>query len=190
MIHDRDTIHDFVNGRSPGYDAVASWVDTTIYHHGWGHRVDRDDIRQDALSVLLRNFRNFRFEGGSLKSYVQTTCKNCCLQALRKSYKHEHESIEKANMVESGDDPSEYVERLEEYKEFLKVFTRIPSPCKRILVLRYVKSLDYSEIARRLNISEGLARVRAKRCLDRAQKTAGKLRKHSENELRNKGSGN
>lgn len=168
-------IQTFLLGQEPGYSLVKGWIDSVVYFNGWGQRIDAAELRQEAIVAVLQNLREEKFRGGSVKSYVYSTCKNLCLLALRRSYRNKTASIEGRDFASDAANPEEDLLKTEEYGVFSRVFSQLGQQCKKLLVLRIVKSLHFSEIASKMSITEGAARVRFFRCIEKARNLKEKL---------------
>ena len=171
-MDEHSIIQNFLNGKNPGYSTVKNWIDTVVFFHGWGNRIDPDDVKQDALTIVLKNLRDGRYQGQNLKGYVQSISKNTCLMALRRGYRSNTQSINDIEIPATTGNPEAQLLKEEEFSQFKTVFSQLSSLCKRILVLKFIRSLGYREIGDRLDLTEGTARVRLFRCLARARELA------------------
>jgi len=176
-IDDQSLIRSYLEGRNPGYSTFEKWVDSVIFFKGWGPRIDSADVKQETLTVLLQNLRAKRYEGGGLKSYIQSICKNLCLLALRKSYGSPTVPLDNAETLTSKNNPEDDLLKKEELRLFSDVFGRLSSICRKLLILRFKSVLGYAEIGKELQISEGAARVRLFRCLENARKIRVRIEK-------------
>jgi RNA polymerase sigma-70 factor (ECF subfamily) len=80
--------------------------------------------------------------------------------------------IEDENCVDPKPNPEEELAEKEERAIFLKIFRSLPLHCRELWQMVNYEKLRYSEIARRLNISEGTVKSRVARCKERASKLA------------------
>lgn len=171
-MDEKAIIGDFLVGKNPGYSTVLQWIESVLFFNGWGHRIDPADVRQEALSAVLINLRDDKYSGSGLKGYVQSTCKNLCLMALRRSYKSNCQSMEGIEVVDPAGTPETDLLKVEEYERLKQVFSQLSSLCKRLMILKVFKKLKYREIGNRLDLSEGNARLRFHRCLEKAKNLA------------------
>ena len=92
--------------------------------------------------------------------------------ALRRGYRSKTQSINDIEIPATTGNPEAQLLKEEEFSHFKTVFSQLSSLCKRILVLKFIRSLGYREIGDRLDLAEGTARVRLFRCLARARELA------------------
>ncbi len=175
-MNEQTLIGEFLANDSRATAQILEWVAEVIAFHGWGERVDPEEVRQETSLALVRNFRqgSYQSRGGGLKSYVQSVCKNQCLRALRRSYTRREVGIDNLELVSENPGPAEEYEAGERRRLYLRVMQSLELPCRRLLVWKYLKCYSHGEIARRLNVAVGTARVRLHRCLKEAIEKAKK----------------
>lgn len=166
-MNEQTLIGGFLANDSRATVQILEWVAEVIAFHGWGEKVDPDEVRQETCLALVRNFRqgSYQRRGGGLKSYVQSVCKNQCLRALRRSYARREVEIDNLELVSGNPGPEEAYEAGERRRLYLRIMQSLDLPCRRLLVWKYLNSFSHGEIARRLNVTVGTARVRLHRCL-------------------------
>jgi RNA polymerase sigma factor (sigma-70 family) len=170
----QEIIDSFLDGGSPGYQIVETWVERVVRTRGWG-RVSGEDVAQESLAILVANFRNNRYRGeGSLQGYVQRIAYIQCALAVRE--------IKRGSLVQedvtgcSGgariSTPEADALGQEELDIFVEVWMRLPDRCRRVLSGRFLDELSYKELAPRLGYSVGYCRRLKLECLRTAQKLA------------------
>lgn len=160
----------FLANQPEAIGVVASWARQVARHKAWGFE-SPEDIVQATLLALVTGFRDQRFTGGNLRAYVQRIAKNMCVSSYRRavvrrstvSVEVEPEAAKVAARVEC--DP----ERDLAVREIMR---RLDEACRRIIDLAYVRGHDRREIAQRLGINVGAARVKLFRCLETARAMA------------------
>jgi RNA polymerase sigma factor (sigma-70 family) len=168
-MKEKELIDTFLMGINPGFVTIQKWIDAIILAHAWGDKLDAQEIRQEVMSIVYQNLREGKYRGEGLKTYINSICKNNCLMSLRRSYRIKDVSIEDNEICSQDLNPGEQILQKEEYLIFRKVFEKLGFICKRILILKFIHSRSHREIADRLKISEGAARVRLLRCLEKAR---------------------
>lgn len=173
-MNEQTLIDGFLANDARAMAQILEWESEVIAFHGWGERVDSKDVCQETSLALVRNFRqgSYQSRGGGLKSYVQSVCKNQCLRALRRSYTRREVEIGNRELVSGNPGPDEEHEAGERRRLYLRVMRSLDLPCRRLLVWKYLNSCSHEEIAKRLKVTVGTARVRLHRCLKAAIKKA------------------
>jgi RNA polymerase sigma-70 factor (ECF subfamily) len=70
-------------------------------------------------------------------------------------------------MVSSGSSPSSHARRQELSSALTECLSRLPGPCREVLVLRHLEGLSFSEVADRMGRPPGAVRVLWLRALER-----------------------
>jgi RNA polymerase sigma factor (sigma-70 family) len=145
---------------------VTGWARSVIAHRVWGFE-SSDDIIQETLLALLRNFREGKFVGGDLRAYVRRIAKNLCISRHRKIRgRGAHIQLQEDDSFSSASGTAAAMECAAMVGRILR---GLGDACRRLMVLAYVEGLSRREIAERLGISEAAAKVRLFRCLEMAR---------------------
>jgi RNA polymerase sigma-70 factor (ECF subfamily) len=174
----RRLIADFLADSPAAITTVSGWARAVAVQRAWGFDTP-EDIVQSTLLALVRNLRAGRFEGDALRPYVRRIAKNLCVSSYRSRRRHGTEVPLGDGTPGNGDDGPAAVTPVAggldaEQRTFLdQVLASLDEPCREIILAAYVEGLDRKEIAEQLGISEGAARVRLFRCLERARQRAG-----------------
>jgi RNA polymerase sigma-70 factor (ECF subfamily) len=159
----------FLHDEREAVVTVTAWARAVADHRAWGFETP-DDIVQEVLLALVRNFRGGRFVGGDLRAYVRRITKNICVSSYRKARtRGTAVPLEEAAATVPGTDGEDAVRRA----EVKRILAGLDEPCRRLITLAYLHGLSRKEIARRFAISEGAAKVRLFRCLERARAMQG-----------------
>ena len=163
-------VADFLDNRPEAIATVTAWIRDVVRHRAWGFE-SPEDLVQGTLLALVRNFRSGRYAGGDLRAYVRRVAKNRCVSCYRKRRVRGHEVP--WNEADGGRElaaPDRQPEcdagrriRLE------RALASLGDDCRRLIGRAYGEGWSRSEIADDLGISEGAARVRLFRCLERAR---------------------
>lgn len=157
-------VEGFLDNQPAAVAVLAGWARQVAHHRAWGFE-SPEDIVQATLLTLVTSLREGRFQGGNLRAYVQRIAKNMCVSSYRRT------------LVRSGTIPLEDAARLpdpdagdrERELTLQQILARLDAACRRIIVMAYLQGLDRAEIARRLGINVGSARVKLYRCLATAR---------------------
>lgn len=146
-------------GRETGwrglYDGYAGYVFTICMRYGI-KETDKDDTVQEIFAQLFKSFSSFTGEAEALKPWVRGVAVNVCLQYLRSQrrgfvdYAAElpasHEALPNAALDEMATD------------DILRLIARLPEPHRSIFNLSVIEGFPYSDIAKRLRLSEANCR--------------------------------
>jgi RNA polymerase sigma factor (sigma-70 family) len=149
---------------------VSGWVREVVSHRAWG--LDSpDDLVQATLLALVCNFRAGRFAGGDLRAYVRRIAKNLCVSSYRRRRTRGREipwDVAGGGEELAVPDPRPEADA-ERRVRLERVLGSLGEKCRRLIGRAYVEGWSRREIADDLGISEGAARARLFRCLERAR---------------------
>jgi len=150
----------------PGAIATAArWAREITRHHAWGFE-SPEDVAQETLLALVRNLRDGRFTSGDFRAYVRRIAKNISISSYRRARVRATTIPLEEDMqpAAAGADA-----RVEHGASVGRILAGLDETCRRLIALAYLYGLSRREIAGRLGISEGAAKVRLFRCLERAR---------------------
>lgn len=163
----------FLDGAAEAVGTLAGWARGVTGHRAWGFE-SPEDIVQATLLALVQNLRGGRFTGGDLRAYVRRIAKNLCITSYRRARSRGTEvalddaegpaaaGLAAAGLAAAGIDA--------ERRALLnRILDGLDEACQRIIGLAYAQGLRRKEIAEHLGISEGAAKVRLFRCLEKAR---------------------
>jgi RNA polymerase sigma factor (sigma-70 family) len=167
--NERELIRGFLAGESPAYNTVDSWITSILSFRSWHHsiRAAKDDIRQEVLVALTENFRNNKYKGLGLKTYVSSVTKFICLKAYDR---HPVDSLESRDIPDVGNSELENIVRDEEFSVVREAISRSGERCRKMLAMRFYRELNHNQIAGTLQITSETSRQWLKRCLDKIRK--------------------
>jgi RNA polymerase sigma-70 factor (ECF subfamily) len=133
---------------------------------------EADDVVQETCRRALRRCNTFNPRAGSVDAWLHGILNNVLREHLRDLQNlpaqfqetREPDAVSLAPLHRARDDANQTVEDL---------IRRAPPEHREILLLRFVERLDHAEIAARLGISLGCARVRLSRDLAALRRELG-----------------
>lgn len=118
------------------------------------HRMEAEDVLQDAFIKVFDNIRKFEskgsFEGWIRRIVVNTALKN----SARHSFQKELMGVE--TVLESSEDPSVFSKMTED--ELLKLISQLPDGYRTVFNLYVLEDYSHKEIAEALGIEESTSR--------------------------------
>lgn len=170
---DDDLIRDrFADGHEDALRHVQGWVEGVVHLGRWNFD-DAQGVVQDTLVKILRVVRSGRFESRStFKTFVFSVAKHTCIDVYRHERLRRRVESPGPPVVEPADDGADpgAPMRHAEGRELLSyVIQRLPDECRRLWGWVYADGLAAADVASRLGISPGHARVRVHRCLEKAR---------------------
>jgi RNA polymerase sigma-70 factor (ECF subfamily) len=164
---DESLVADFLANVPDAVGTIGRWAREVAVHRAWGFET-ADDVVQATLLAVVRGLRDGRFTGGDLRAWVRRIAKNLCVTSYRR---RRVRGTEVPWDVADGTAPELASADPDPARTDLvrKILEGLDEACRRLLDLAYAQGLSRREIARELGISEGAARVRLHRCLERAR---------------------
>lgn len=162
-------ISDFLASDPETVATVAGWAREVADHRAWGFE-SPDDIVQATLLALVRNLQDGRFASGDLRRYVRTIAKNISLSGYRRARTRGVE-LPLGGDEGRGYEPADTGIDPERLSLLDRILGRLDESCRQIIGLAYLQGFSRREIAQRLGITEGAAKVRLFRCLEKARST-------------------
>lgn len=163
---EHELIHGFLAGESGAYNTINSWITSILELRNWHVSIQaaRDDIRQEVLVALMENFRQNKYKGLGLKTYISSVTKFICLKAFdRRSAAATPEN----DIDDCKPTALDEIVRNEEYHAVKSAFLGLNEKCRKILALRFHNDMDHNGISKIFDITVEASRQWLKRCLDR-----------------------
>ena len=123
-----------------------------------GNRSDAEDITSETFVRAWASQDSIEVE--TVKGYLFTIARNLFLKSIRKASRH---TVLTDNVPDSLPDSFEQVQKRTEVKVILAAIQKLPPIDRAALIMRTMDGLPYREIARVLEISESLAKVKVHR---------------------------
>ena len=139
-----------------------------------GNATDALDASQETFGIVHRKIGAFRFES-RFSSWVYRVAVNASIDIKRRAAARSVTSLEALQAPRDGDGsafdvederteaPTEFASRHELEKDIQRAIDRLSPKMRTIIVLRYLESLSYDEIAETLAISLGTVKSRLSR---------------------------
>lgn len=164
--YEHELIHGFLAGESGAYETINSWITSILNLRNWHVSIQAasDDIRQEVLVALTENFRQNKYKGLGLKTYISSMTKFICLKAFdRRSAAATTEN----ETDDCGPTALDEIVRNEEYHAVKNAFLQLNEKCRKTLALRFHNDMDHSQIAGVFGVTVETSRQWLKRCLDK-----------------------
>ena len=134
-------------------------------------RSAEEALSEALLKISLNIQRISELQRNELTAFCVTIVKNCAYDQLRESSHMIPASDEDMQDVKSHEPtPEETVIQAEEKASIRKLLETLSLEEKELLEMRYTYEMQYSEIARRLSITEEAAKKRGQRVIQKLRK--------------------
>ena len=132
-----------------------------------GNSEDAEEAAQDAFLALWRGIDRFRQES-SLSTWIYRLATNACIDTLRRRKKQSGSvSLDDEELfvdaVDTSPQPQETVEHRETQKLLQEGLSALPEEYRKVLILREIEGLSYTEIADSASIELGTVKSRISR---------------------------
>ena len=132
-----------------------------------GKSEDAEEAAQDAFIALWRGIDRFRQES-SLSTWIYRLATNACIDTLRRRKKQSGSvSLDDEELfvdaVDTSPQPQETVEHRETQKLLQEGLSALPEEYRKVLILREIEGLSYTEIAESASIELGTVKSRISR---------------------------
>ena len=158
-------------GELPAFEELVRWYEKRVYAvalRSSGSPEDAADITQEVFLRAWRSIESFRGDSGFSTWLFRITMNMCVDFARHKHTQPQTQSIvdEEENerpMPDPAPTPEEHLENRELGRELAAALEEISEEHRRIILLRDVSGMSYTEIAEVLEISEGTVKSRLSR---------------------------
>lgn len=132
-----------------------------------GNSEDAEEAAQDAFLALWRGIDRFRQES-TLSTWIYRLATNACIDTLRRRKKQSGSvSLDDEELfvdaVDTSPQPQETVEHRETQKLLQEGLSALPEEYRKVLILREIEGLSYTEIAESASIKLGTVKSRISR---------------------------
>lgn len=122
-----------------------------------------EDVTQEAFLVAWRALPEFRGDC-RFSTWLYRLVSNAAIDCLRREKKHRDTGdVDDLELPDGGPSPQEQAERSDTRDAVRRALDRLSPEHRQVLLLRFMQELDYGEIARALNVSEGTVKSRINR---------------------------
>ena len=122
-----------------------------------------EDVTQEAFLAAWRALPEFRGDC-RFSTWLYRLVSNAAIDCLRREKKHRDTGdVDDLELPDGGPPPQEQAERSDTRDAVRLALDRLSPEHRQVLLLRFMQELDYGEIARALNVSEGTVKSRINR---------------------------
>ena len=122
-----------------------------------------EDVTQEAFLAAWRALPEFRGDC-RFSTWLYRLVSNAAIDCLRREKKHRDTGdVDDLELPDGGPSPQEQAERSDTRDAVRRALDRLSPEHRQVLLLRFMQELDYGEIARTLNVSEGTVKSRINR---------------------------
>lgn len=122
-----------------------------------------EDVTQEAFLAAWRALPEFRGDC-RFSTWLYRLVSNAAIDCLRREKKHRDTGdVDDLELPDGGPSPQEQAEQSDTRDAVRRALDRLSPEHRQVLLLRFMQELDYGEIARALNVSEGTVKSRINR---------------------------
>ena len=122
-----------------------------------------EDVTQEAFLAAWRALPEFRGDC-RFSTWLYRLVSNAAIDCLRREKKHRDTGdVDDLELPDGGPSLQEQAERSDTRDAVRWALDRLSPEHRQVLLLRFMQELDYGEIARALNVSEGTVKSRINR---------------------------
>jgi RNA polymerase sigma factor (sigma-70 family) len=170
-----DLVPALLRGESNAIGAMDGWIDVVLRQDFRSLRNDWDDLRQEIRLRVLACLAAGRFNGGStLRTYVHRIARNAGIDFTRKAYRR-RESTTVSDAPLTGSAADDAAARVLS-RDFLdRVLEGVSARDRMVLDLIFAEHLSYTEVARKVGLTESAVKSLVFRCRHRLLKRRREL---------------
>lgn len=165
----------YLEGDAGSARQLGAWVEEVVRIGSWKFP-DAEGVVQDVMIRLLVAARDRRYRGeSSLRTFVHSIAKHACIDAHRRvllAEKAERLASEEGSWHGDLGDPESARRRSERIERLRHIVDTLSDECRQLWRWVYRDGLTSRDVAGKLGIREGAARVRVHRCLESARRMA------------------
>lgn len=122
-----------------------------------------EDVTQEAFLAAWRALPEFRGDC-RFSTWLYRLVSNAAIDCLRREKRHRDTGdVDDLELPDGGPSPQEQAERSDTRDAVRRALDRLSPEHRQVLLLRFMQELDYGEIARALDVSEGTVKSRINR---------------------------
>lgn len=165
MMEEKDLICRAVRGDAEAFRQLVEAYQTPAYR--LAARMcgpdSAEDVTQEAFLAAWRALPEFRGDC-RFSTWLYRLVSNAAIDCLRREKKHRDTGdVDDLELPDGGPSPQEQAERSDTRDAVRRALDRLSPEHRQVLLLRFMQELDYGEIARALNVSEGTVKSRINR---------------------------
>ena len=165
MMEEKDLIRRAAQGDADAFRQMVETYQTPAYR--LAARMcgpdSAEDVTQEAFLAAWRALPEFRGDC-RFSTWLYRLVSNAAIDCLRREKKHRDTGdVDDLELPDGGPSPQELAERSDTRDAVRRALDRLSPEHRQVLLLRFMQELDYGEIARALNVSEGTVKSRINR---------------------------
>ena len=165
MMEEKDLIRRAAQGDAEAFRQLVEAYQTPAYR--LAARMcgpdSAEDVTQEAFLAAWRGLPQFRGDC-RFSTWLYRLVSNAAIDCLRREKKHRDTGdVDDLELPDGGPSPQEQAERSDTRDAVRRALDRLSPEHRQVLLLRFMQELDYGEIARALNVSEGTVKSRINR---------------------------
>ena len=165
MMEEKDLIYRAARGDAEAFRQLVEAYQTPAYR--LAARMcgpdSAEDVTQEAFLAAWRALPEFRGDC-RFSTWLYRLVSNAAIDCLRREKKHRDTGdVDDLELPDGGPSPQEQAERSDTRDAVRRALDRLSPEHRQVLLLRFMQELDYGEIARALNVSEGTVKSRINR---------------------------
>lgn len=165
MMEEKDLIRRAARGDAEAFRQLVEAYQTPAYR--LAARMcgpdSAEDVTQEAFLAAWRALPEFRGDC-RFSTWLYRLVSNAAIDCLRREKKHRDTGdVDDLELPDGGPSPQEQAERSDTRDAVRRALDRLSPEHRQVLLLRFMQELDYGEIARALNVSEGTVKSRINR---------------------------
>ena len=165
MMEEKDLIRRAAQGDADAFRQLVETYQTPAYR--LAARMcgpdSAEDVTQEAFLAAWRALPEFRGDC-RFSTWLYRLVSNAAIDCLRREKKHRDTGdVDDLELPDGGPSPQELAERSDTRDAVRRALDRLSPEHRQVLLLRFMQELDYGEIARALNVSEGTVKSRINR---------------------------
>lgn len=179
MLNEKHLIDSAKSGNEAAFEQIIRKYEKLVYtiaYRSTGSEHDALDISQDVFIKIYKNLPQFK-EQSSLSTWIFRITMNTCVDFSRKRQKalasisiDDEENSRFLEIPDNTSEPLSCIESIELANNIQKAILSLPESHKKIIILRDIAGLSYSEISRILDMPEGTVKSRLSRARENLRK--------------------
>jgi RNA polymerase sigma-70 factor (ECF subfamily) len=135
---------------------------TFAYYH-LGNREEAEDVSQEVLIRLWKNYQNIKAQG--VPAWITRVTRNACIDAIRKRKRYnkmvkaEEDVDSRPGSVPTGGGRQSILDKIEFRDRLEKALAELDEPYRTIVILREIQEMTYEEISKMVEMPLNTVKV-------------------------------
>ncbi|MBI5470832.1 MAG: RNA polymerase sigma factor [Ignavibacteriae bacterium] len=166
---DEEIIDQYLLGNRKAFTLITDWIRAVVYRRTWMDGLSIDDIVSETRIKVYLNLQagKFRFDA-PLKAYVQRITEYTVIDEVRISERAARYVAAQGHVPQEGGDALDELIKKDDLALLVRILQMLDESCRAVWELILHEEVPYKEIARRMKMTEGAARLKAFRCKEEA----------------------